>query len=303
MTNKHAIFVVVYKHRHSDLLSNLKNIDSKFDIYITTQQNDPNIDEYNQYATKSNIYIIAPDVTNIFAKREYIRKFAIDNGYAGYFMFDDDIRYAAWSIRNSKKRETSSTYPFYKCDFNEMLNAMVDASVEHNAAYTCNIRWGYIGWRKPNEVHHNAYINVANFGYFNTEAMKQVSYDLSGTINEDTDIIVKLLQKGLLCISVCDYMFDNIDKNAKNTTIDNGENLVVGQALKYHLPLYVNKVGRIQARIKFSKFWNTTELPEIQDQTLYELCKTRDVEKIRQYLINQNMVRKSNKRIKDDDKQ
>ena len=84
-------------------------------------------------------------------------------------------------------------------------------------------------------------------------------------------------------------MFDTIDKNSENTTIDNSEELVIGQMLKYHNSLYVNKKGRIQARIKFKKYWQTFDIEPVKDQELYELCKTYDVEKVRQYLLDNNI--------------
>ena len=289
MNNKYAIFVTVYKHRYGELLANLADIDNKFDIYIVSQENDPNVDEYVQYVANENIYILKPDVTSIFQKREYIRQYAIQHEYVGFFQLDDDVRYKAWSIRNAKKRETSDTYPFYNCPFSEMLWVMVDCADQYNAGYVCNIRWGYIGWRKPNEVGINSLINVAQFGYFVTDKVKDTTYDTSGLINEDTDMIIRLLQQGIYCVCVCDYMFDTIDKNSENTTIDNSEELVIGQMLKYHNSLYINKKGRIQARIKFKKYWQTFDIEPVNDQELYELCKTYDVEKVRQYLLDNNI--------------
>ena len=66
MNNKYAIFVTVYKHRYGELLANLADIDNKFDIYIVSQENDPNVDEYVQYVANENICILKPDVTSIF---------------------------------------------------------------------------------------------------------------------------------------------------------------------------------------------------------------------------------------------
>ena len=166
---------------------------------------------------------------------------------------------------------------------------MVNCADQYNAGYVCNIRWGYIGWRKPNEVGVNSLINVAQFGYFVTDKVKDTAYDTSGLINEDTDMIIRLLQQGIYCVCVCDYMFDTIDKNSENTTIDNSEELVIGQMLKYHNSLYINKKGRIQARIKFKKYWQTFDIEPVNDQELYELCKTYDVEKVRQYLLDNNI--------------
>ena len=296
MTNKYAIYVTVYKHRYEELLANLADIDNKFDIYIVAQQNDPNLSDYAQYVANDNIHILTPDVTSIFQKREFIRRYSIDNGYVGFFMIDDDVRYKAWSIRNANKRETSDTYPFYVCPFNEMLQAMIDCADQYNAGYVCNIRWGYIGWRKPNEVGVNSLINVAQFGYFVTDKVKDTPYDTSGEINEDTDMIIRLLQQGIYCCCVCDYMFDTIDKNSENTTIDNSEELVIGQTLKYHNNLYINKKGRIQARIQFKKYWNNYDIEPVKDKELYEICKTRDVEKVRQYLLNKNITDKRYKK-------
>ena len=74
---KYAIFITVYKHRSTSMLSNIDKLDSKFDVYIVAQANDTELEQYYQYKTADNIQILVPDVSSIFEKREYIRQFAI----------------------------------------------------------------------------------------------------------------------------------------------------------------------------------------------------------------------------------
>ena len=122
---KYAIFITVYKHRSTSMLSNIDKLDSKFDVYIVAQANDTELEQYYQYKTANNIHILVPDVSSIFEKREYIRQFAINNNYDGFFQIDDDVEYVAFSIENGTPRKTSDTYKNYKCDFNLMLNRVI----------------------------------------------------------------------------------------------------------------------------------------------------------------------------------
>ena len=63
--NKNAICITVFKHRKSSILENLDKIDnSKYDIYIVTQENDPCKDEYFEYHGT----VLTPNVKNIFEK-------------------------------------------------------------------------------------------------------------------------------------------------------------------------------------------------------------------------------------------
>ena len=55
MNKKIAICVPVYKHRTDKLLENLHKIRKDLDIYIVTQDNDPKIDEYNQFVMRPKI--------------------------------------------------------------------------------------------------------------------------------------------------------------------------------------------------------------------------------------------------------
>lgn len=217
-------------------------LDSKFDVYIVAQVNDPELEQYYQYKTADNIQILVPDVSSIFEKREYIRQFAVNNNYDGFFQIDD-VEYVAFSIENSTPRKTSDTYKKYKCDFNLMLNRVIEKSIEDGAALASVGRVENIGWRKPHEVPVNSKLNFAQFVYIATDKIKDISYDTSGEINEDLDILIRLLQHGRKAICVCDYGFNTNNRAniAASTLYDNSLDkyykFMLNTSAKYHTTL------------------------------------------------------------------
>ena len=290
---KYAIFITVYKHRSTSMLSNIDKLDSKFDVYIVAQANDTELEQYYQYKTADNIQILVPDVSSIFEKREYIRQFAINNNYDGFFQIDDDVEYVAFSIENSTPRKTSGAYITYKCDFNLMLNRVIEKSIEHDAALASVTQYENVCWRKPHEVSINSKLNFAQFVYIATDKIKDISYDMSGEINEDLDILIRLLQHGRKAICVCDYGFKINNKAIHNiaasTLYDNSlykyYKFILNTSAKYHPTLWV-KNGRLRTRYHYKKYWNTTELPPIDDKVL-DMCKNGQANELIEYLIKQ----------------
>ena len=290
---KYAIFITVYKHRSTSMLSNIDKLDSKFDVYIVAQVNDTELEQYYQYKTANNIHILVADVSSIFEKREYIRQFAINNNYDGFFQIDDDVEYVAFSIENGTPRKTSDTYKNYKCDFNLMLNRVIEKSIEYDAALASVNRYENLCWRKPHEVSVNSNLNVGQFIYMITDNIKDISYDTSGEINEDLDILIRLLQHGRKAICVSDYAFmtnNTVYKGFEKSTLydnslDKYYKLILNTSAKYHPTLWV-KNGRLRTRYHYKKYWNTTELPPIDDKIL-DMCKNGQANELIDYLIKQ----------------
>lgn len=288
--NKNAVCITVYKHRSTTMLAHLEKINkAKYDVYIVAQENDPSNEEYEQYSG----IVLYPNVTNIFEKREYIRITMSELGYDGFFMIDDDVNYEAFKITPESKRTTSDSYKRVACDFNEMLDKMVDTAYEYNAGYVCNMRIGYLGWQKPNTIKINKGLNVAQFGYFRLDKMNEhnLHYDTSGYINEDFDMTMQFLQHGVNCITVCDYAFTTSNimyKNMNTTTLyenlETNYKLVIHKYIKYHVPLFLDTKGFLRSRCAYNKYFNTFDVPEA-DPVILEMCKTDNIQGLIDYLI------------------
>lgn len=301
---KIAVAIPSYKFRYCNdkkhhILMNLDDIDKKYDIYVFLQTNDETVQEYlNVIKETDNIHIVIADVDNMYKKRQYMFDYLKERGYNGYFQIDDDIMYVAFKIDETTKRETSNTYRFYKCPFSEMLDKMVSAAKEYDAGYVTVSRWGYIGWKKPNEVGINHQVNPAQFGYFSIDKMAAagVKYTTDGSVWDDVDMILQLFQNEINCITVFDYMFEPLNitwKDMEVGTLDYNtrkvQMLSINLAKKWHADIEIlKKRDVLHEKIKFNKYWGLKELPPIDDykKKLYELCDEGDFDKIREYIIN-----------------
>ena len=83
-----------------------------------------------------------------------------------------------------------------------MLNRAIEKSIEHDAALASVTQYENVCQRKPYEVGINSKLNFAQFVYITTDKIKDISYDMSGEINEDLDILIRLLQHGRKAICV-----------------------------------------------------------------------------------------------------
>lgn len=306
MNKKYAVCVTVYKHRYTQFLKRLSEIDNKYDIYIVTQTNDPNKEDYNQYIVGENIKILTPDIgdakqsiTAISRKREYILQYMYDNNYSGYITVDDDVNFNAFTIKPEDLRPSGKTYKFNKCNFNDMLDRMVEVAEEYNAAIVGVTRWGYLGFQQPGKVNINTSLNPSQFYFVNPSLCidNDIHYDETGYVSEDFDLVMRLLMKGINCCNVCDYMFnttniamiDNENNNITDSTIwqhVSPELIRVHMYLRYHTPLKIDRHGNINQTISWKKYFNTDELPPIKDNEMYELAKTEDLDAIRNLLLS-----------------
>ena len=301
MNKKIAIAIPSYCLRYIDkkpyLLNNLYNFSNKYDVYVFLSRNDAKLNDYFSYIQQSDhVKLIITDAENISQKRQYMLDYLYENGYTGYFQFDDDVLYVAYKIDESTKRTTSETYKFYKCDMNEMLDKMVYTAEKYDAGYVTVMQWGYIGWQKPNKVKLNATINVAQFGYFDILKIKahNLKYDLTRYVCEDLDMVIQMFQHKINTCTVCDYMFQpcNVtlkdqDQSTISTILRNTELFSVHHFIKYHCNLYIDKHGFLKPRYQMQKYWGTTELPDISDkynQNLLKLAYNDDVEGIIKYI-------------------
>lgn len=289
--NKNAICMTVYKNRYTHMLQLIKDIKG-FDIFIVAQRNDPNLNEYYEYDAE----VLVPDVKSIFDKREYIRNEMIDRGYEGFFMIDDDIK-AFVKITEETKRTTSDTYRPTPTNIQEVLDKMLAASTNLNCDFVGIALWQYLGFSRPNKINVNKSLNCGQFVYFRTAALKELDlhYDTSGLINEDLDMVIRLLQHGKNCCTVMDYTYIQGNhryskKHVSETTLyENGikqiERMNMRNVVKHHSSMKIRPDGILTNVIRFNKYYNTFELPKV-DEKILEFCKDEDLEGLREYLKN-----------------
>ena len=85
MNKRIAICIPSYKNRYSNLLSNLVNIDKKYDIYVFLSENDFEASGYDKYDwAPSNIEYVVTPCKSIFEKRQYMLDFVREHNYDGY---------------------------------------------------------------------------------------------------------------------------------------------------------------------------------------------------------------------------
>lgn len=301
MNKRIAICIPSYKNRYSNLLSNLVNIDKKYDIYVFLSENDFETSGYDKYDwTPSNIEYVVTPCKSIFEKRQYMLDFVREHNYDGYFQLDDDIMFTrCGKISEKTKRTTSNSYRAEICDFNELLDVLVKKAEEYDAGFSSPVFPYIIGFSKPNTVNVNKALTYGQFFYLDIHKMNEfnINFDTSGTIHEDMDVVLQLIQNGVNCITVGDYCLalnsTAIYASSKASTTLNRYDagiLKVGLYLKYRdgITLRVNnKNGTLIAMTKPAKYFGTKEIPIKNDkyhQGLYEICKTRDLAKVIEYI-------------------
>lgn len=289
--SENAICITVYKNRYTYMLELIKDIKG-FDVYIVAQKNDPNLNEYYLYDAE----VLAPDVKSIFDKREYIRTEMIDRGYKGFFMIDDDVK-SFVKITDETKRSTSNTYRPIPANIQEILDKMVAAADDLNCSFVGLGLWQYLGFNYPNKININKALNCGQFVYLKTAPFKEfdIHYDTSGLINEDVEMVINFLQRGINCCTLMDYSYIQgqhrySKKHLKETTLyDDGitqiEKMNMHNVVKLHASMKLRPDGILSNVFRFNKYYNTFELPKVDD-TILEFCKNEYSKGLKEYLKN-----------------
>ncbi len=295
MNKRIAICVPVYKHRTDKLLENLHKIRKDLDIYIVTQDNDPKIDEYNQFVG-DNIKIMNTQATSIFEKREAIRNQVIALGYDGVIQIDDDILYTGRYISDETKRSTSNSYKTLPTTFEVILDKMLDTVEKENAGFVSFKMEFYLGFGKPGTVSVNQGLACGEFVYIDCHELEKhdIHYDTTGTIHEDVDLVLKLLQHGVKCVTINDYTcvhgnnyLGTINNSTLYSDFDTLYKFILNQYIKWHFPLNVGGKlkNKLSMRIPFRKMVNNFTYPEA-DPELLKLCEAQDVQGVIEYVRN-----------------
>ena len=298
--NKVVVCIPSYKNRFSHIVGNVKNIDTCYDIAIFLSEGDYEASGYDKYDWDApNISVINTTCKNISEKRQVMLDYAIDHGYTGMFQIDDDIMFIGKRITEATKRTTSDSYRSEDISFNELLHKIEDVCYEQNATFSSPSFIFHLGFSKPGKLNVNSYLNFGQLDFMDLTKVKEsgLKYDTSGTTHEDVDFVIELLRHGYKCVTVADYSFkpDNKAMYATSTAslncnLMNSDHFRITIYLKYRdgITLKVNKNGLMSMVCRLKSYWNTLDIPIKDDayhKGLYEVCKTRDVKAVREYII------------------
>lgn len=292
-----CIVLTVYKDRYQKLLnwlgSDESSISDRADIILLAQSNDTA--DYAKYCKKEHMKVVTCEATSIQEKRHFGYHWAIDNGYDALIWCDDDIRWYAIHI-DFTNTVPSGLWKNIRVMIDDSLAALIDCGERHPDAGVCTLfRCGYVATSQKKEyVNQCAHPSQLVYINLHTTSIKNIDYIESEEWMEDQCFYLDSLIAGLPVYVVGDYSFSTYNR------YDDGSNksLVYSDAqggmmkrykqlirhyLKYGGDLYLDKKGKLTARIKYAKYFNAKELPVPYsnkgfDEGLMSLCKSREVD-------------------------
>lgn len=208
-------------------------------------------DEANYHIPKDNKLIVPPHIKGIAGIRQFILKMARIHEYDWYWMIDDDITHFYQKIPNQCKLKLLSLSQFL-----EIAEEQVKKCNDETVAQ--------IGFKKgcfglPH--------NPINYGTDNGDIylqhpirLKNINYDTSLTVLEDTDFIFQMIENGLTNMKLNHLVFyapksgtlegglyDEYQKNAKSQGI-------IEFSKKYPGYLTISSENENKYRINWKKF-------------------------------------------------
>ena len=300
-----CIIVTVYKDRYKKLIEHLMSpkswISDKVDSVILLRQSNDEEDytKYVDVTEKENISIVTCDATSIQEKRHFGYHWAIDNGYDALIWIDDDIKYYATHI-DFKTKAPSGFWKNLPASIDDAISALIDCGERHPDAGVCTLfRCGFLATASNAKEYVNkcghpsqlVYINIKN----TSSPIYRIDYIESEEYMEDQCFYLDTLVAGLPMYVVGDYSFASYsayDDKRNNRSLVYSDALggmmkrnkqLIRHYLKYGGDLYLNKKGKLTAKIKYDKFFNVRELPipycnKGFDEGLMCICKSREVD-------------------------
>lgn len=301
MTNstKLAICIFTYKNRYSTLLNYTNNLVDKYDVFIVFSNDDPKLSEYDEYDFDERIQKLYTDSITLGEKKQCALDNLYNKGYEYVMFVDDDLEDYGMEINESTKRTTSNSYKKIKIPLETLFDRMYNKAIEYNAALTSTTQMFLLGFATiPNSIFINSKINFGQLVLYNIKMIKEknIMFDTRPQIHDDIDFGMEIIRAGLTCITINDICFvvKSSSQKRENSTMINDENLDrmrINLYLKYRdgLVLRVTKKGELALRTKLEKYFNTYEIPIIDDEyhrELYRLCKEYDVEGIKNHILS-----------------
>lgn len=293
-----VIAIPSYKNRYNELLNSIDDIDTKYDVIVFLSDTDPNKEQYySQYSFKRpGVSIVELSAKTIGVKRQQVADHCYDHGYRYMIELDDDLRSFAYKITEETKRKTSDSYSRIKISLTELFDKMCSIVNDTDAAFVSPKFPFSLGFSKPNTLNVNKSINFGQCVLIDVIKLhdKGIQYETDNFYHEDVDLVFKMLQHGLNCITICDYAFDVTPASSDNNNSAIGDMTMfdkryINLYLRYRdgVSLRLGKHGEIRFTSKLDKYFNNFDVPVKNDKwhrDFYELCKTYDIPAIKEAL-------------------
>lgn len=294
-----CLVLTVYKDRYKKLIewiaSAKSTISDRTDIILLAQSNDET--DYTKYCKKPSMKVVTCNAKSIQEKRHFGYHWAIDNNYDALIWMDDDIKYYATHV-DFEQKVPSGLWKNLRCDIDDSLLALMDCGERHLDAGICTLfRCGFLATSAKKE-YLNQCAHPSQIVYVNLHntSEKNIDYIESEEWMEDQCFCLDSLVAGLPVYVVGDYSFStyNSYEDEKNKSLvysDAQRGMIkrykqlIRHYLKYGGDLYLNKKGKLTARIKYANYLNARELPVPYskkgfDEDLMSLCKSREVDEV-----------------------
>ena len=228
-------------------------------------------------------------------KRQQMLTYAYEQGYTYCVMIDDDTNPITKKITPESKRTTSNSYAHVKTNIVETIKRLIEVADEYHASYAGCPSIMYLSFSQPNLVKVNERVNAQQFYMFNVKDVcsHNITYSYNEELNEDIDIALKILQHGLTCVTVMDHGFAI---NNKDSTlfedVKKREPWHIGIFKKWHTTLYLDRHGVIRTKMKWIKYFNTFELPELNkfQQRVLEIIENNEPYEVLYNTLNNKKI-------------
>ena len=294
-----AICIFTYKNRYSTLINYTSKLVENYPVFLIFSNNDPKLSEYDQYELDERVEKVYTDAETLGAKKQFAYDYLYDKGYEYVIFSDDDLEDFGMEINESTKRTTSDSYRKVKIPLETLFERMHEAALKYNAALISTTQMFLLGFvTKPGSVFINNKINFGQLVLYNIKKIKEknIKFWVEENVHDDIDFGMEILRAGLTEVTLNDICFvvkSSSQKTENSTVINDGkvDIMRIKLYLKYRdgLTLRVTKKGELSLRSKLEKYFNTYEIPIIDDEyhrKLYELCKAFDIDAIKEHIKN-----------------
>ena len=268
---KVVIAVPSYKCRHTELISNLKNISDKYDKLVVLSDNDPDISKYDEFKN-DNVKFVTVHAENLAQKRQRLLDTCHDMGYDVVVQVDDDIRYKGLKITPETKRTTSNSYRKIEIPFEELCDTLVEGIDKYNAGFVSTIFPIYIAFSQPGKVNINRTLHCSSLICVDLNQIYDngICYDETMSVTEDLCLCIRCLINGIKCVTLGDITFDQkgtiyTAASAEFDDLNARYRTALGDNKYFNIPLRLDKKGHLKRYIKWENYWNAKNMPKFKN--------------------------------------
>lgn len=286
------IAVPSYRNRNGTIISKLGEIPTRVFLFVYEDDRQNYPEEFPENVTvvvitHKDFEDLGMEWRGLPQKRHFIVEYCKKNGIKEVIQMDDDINFEAKLARPSGEKEVFVSL------FDALRVVVADAR-ENNAAIASmtgnDLKIGHFEWDKPRSFRGRP----ANCVYENIEILANagIQYVKWKGIEEDMDLDLNCYVHGLPVIEY-EWMKHSFalaiggkDSIASENNLLANFNMVFYEKWHDYITLYVREDKKTGKRKLFKKynFDKIDERYQTVDETLLQLCKQRDAEKVMDYL-------------------